>query len=188
MARRSEVYKRCKAEWERRRRSTAKAPSSSPGSTEWKSGFIARDPRPGERERGGGDWLVYKPELLLDAATFLATLRRLGYHLQDQRCLDLHRDLVTGGLIDPATGKWSGQMSGHGVVLANPETRIVCEAIAAAIASGLSKREALAEAVLELDLAAASFEAACQRLERLYDDFVETQTNLKKSHARRGFL
>ena len=30
-------------------------------------------------DRGAGDWLLDKPELPVDARTFLETLRRLGY-------------------------------------------------------------------------------------------------------------
>src|SRR5258706_5822632 len=68
---------------------------------------------------GGGDWLVDKPDLSLDAASFLQTLRALGNLTQDRRCADLHQFIMGNDLIDPATGKWSR----YGTTLANPVTR-----------------------------------------------------------------
>jgi hypothetical protein len=112
----------------------------------------------------GGDWLVDRPELPLDAVAFLATLRALGYQLQDQRCHDLHRDLRASGLIDPKTGKWSH----FGTVLGNPETRHMCELIEETIATpDFTEHEAIADAVVQLGLNAASFYAAWKRVERL---------------------
>ena len=67
---------------------------------------------------GGGDWLVDKPELALDAVPFLKTLRVLGYVTQDPRCADLHQAIMRSNLIDLATGKWSR----YGTTLANPVT------------------------------------------------------------------
>ena len=133
-------YEALRAEWERRR----KAP-----------------------DRGGGEWLVDKPELPLDAVPFLATLRRLGYQLQDQRFFDLHRELVMSDLIDPKTGKWSR----FGTTLANPETQFMCEMIEQSIAAGSTEREAIAETVVELELDAASFDAAWKRIERLLHEW-----------------
>jgi hypothetical protein len=54
-------YEAFRAEWERRR----KAP-----------------------DRGGGEWLVDKPELPVDPVPFLQTLRRLGYVTQDRRFME----------------------------------------------------------------------------------------------------
>ena len=99
-------------------------------------------------DRGGGDWLVDKPDLSMDAAPFLRTLRRLGYVTQDQRYFDLHRDLMSSGMIDRATGKWSR----YGTVLAHPDTRLLCEQIEQSIAAGVPEREVLAEAVVEFNI------------------------------------
>jgi hypothetical protein len=120
-----------------------------------------RDPK----HASGGDWLVEKLELELDAVPFLATLRRLGHHLQDQRFLDLHRDLVMSHLIDRETGKWSR----YGTTVANPMTRDMCEMIQDLIAGKTSERLAIAEAVAELAISAPSFEAACKSVKRVLD-------------------
>ena len=78
-----------------------------------------------------------------------------------------------------------GPFPGHGAMLANPETRIMCEAIEAVHRGpGLSKREAFAEAVVELELGR-------RELSRLpvsgssgcYDECRGTQTRLKKSRC-----
>ena len=104
----------------------------------------------------------------LKAAPFLATLRILGTHLQDQRYHDLRRELISSGLIDPGTGKWSRL----GTTLANPETQFMCELIKESIATrGFTKHEAIADAVAELGLDAASFSAAHKRVERLFDAY-----------------
>jgi len=42
-------------------------------------------------DRGGGDWLVDKPDLALNAQPFLQTLRLLGYATQDRRYFELHK-------------------------------------------------------------------------------------------------
>ena len=128
-------YDECKAEWQRRQ----------------------KDP-----DRGAGDWLVDKPDLSLDAAPFLKTLRRLGFVTQDNRYFDLHRDLMLSGMID-AKGKWSR----YGTVLAHPDTKLLCEQIEQAIAADVPEREVLAEAVVAYNMKAASFDAAVKGLERL---------------------
>jgi hypothetical protein len=174
-SRAASVYDRCAAEWDRRkaerRAQFAKAqragiPEDSIEDLRPGARFVAPDPI--RSAESGGDWLVDKPELPLNAVPFLATLRSLGYQLQDQRYLDLHRELIESVLIDRATGKWSR----WGTVLANPETRFVCEMINQSIAAGLSEREALAEAVLELGIDAASFDAAYRRLKELRTAFL----------------
>jgi hypothetical protein len=115
---------------------------------------------------GGGDWLFEKPELSLDAAPFLQTLRALGYLTQDSRCADLHQAIMRSDLIDLATGKWSR----YGTTLGNPVTWEIWERIEEQIASGTSERLAIAEVVAELALTAASFEAACKAVRRVLDD------------------
>jgi hypothetical protein len=120
-----------------------------------------RDPN----HASGGDWLVDKPELSLDAAPFLQTLRALGNLTQDRRCADLHQLIMSSDLIDPATGKWSR----YGTTLANPVTWDMWEMIEELIASGTSERLAIAEAVAELALSAQSFEAACKSVKRVLD-------------------
>ena len=128
------LYEAFRAEWERRR----KAP-----------------------DRGGGEWLVDKPDLPVDPLPFLQTLRRLGYLTQDRRFIELHRYLMGSDLIDPATEKWS--------LLGAKISRFLPELIDEAIAEGTTERLAIAEAVAEfgLYLDAQSFDAAWKRLERL---------------------
>jgi len=84
MVRRSEVYERCKAEWDRRR----------------------NDP-----DRGSGNWLISRPEVI-DAAKVVKTMRLLHALTNDPRYSDLRNHLVTD-LIDPKTGNWSGHQSWH---------------------------------------------------------------------------
>lgn len=115
-----------------------------------------------DSDHGGGDWLVDKPDLPMDAVPFLMTLRRLSYVTQDRRYFDLHGELLHGGLID-AKGKWSR----FGTVLAHPDTRLLCEQVEQYIAAGVPEREVLAEAVVEFNIEAASFDAAVKRLKRL---------------------
>jgi hypothetical protein len=140
---RSTVYNDCRARWEGRAEERKKA-----------------------RPRGGtgGDWLVDKPELEMDAVPFLATLRRLGRLTGDRRYLDLHRDLMVGDLIDRESGKWAR----WGTTLAQSDTRFMCELIDEDIAGGaFTEREAIAAAVDELDIDANSFDAACTRVRDL---------------------
>jgi hypothetical protein len=115
---------------------------------------------------GGGDWLIDRPDLSLDAVRFLQTLRALGYATQDQRCFDLHEFIMSSNLIDPATGKWSR----YGTTLANPATWEMWEMIEELKASGMSESLAIAEAVAELALGAHSFEAACKSVKRVLDE------------------
>jgi hypothetical protein len=115
---------------------------------------------------GGGDWLVDKPELALDAVPFLQTLRALGNLTQDPHCADLHQAIMSSDLIDPATGRWSR----YGTTVANPVTWDMWEMIEELIASGTSERLAIAEAVAELALSAQSFEAACKSVKRVLDE------------------
>jgi hypothetical protein len=115
---------------------------------------------------GGGDWLVDKPELALDATPFLQTLRALGNLTQDPRCADLHQAIMSSNLIDPATGKWSR----YGTTLANPVTWEMWERIEELRASGTAERLAIAEAVAELAIGDQSFEAACKAVKRVLDE------------------
>ena len=101
---------------------------------------------------------------------FLRTLRRFPYVTQDQRYLDLHRDVMRRGLIGANKGKWSR----YGTVLEQPDTRFVCEMIEQSIAAGVSEREALAEAAVELNIKAASFGAAVERLRALLHEHRKT--------------
>jgi hypothetical protein len=117
--------------------------------------------------RGAGDWLVDKPELALDAVPFLQTLQRLGYVTRDRRFVDLHWFVMNSDLIDRATGHWSRP----GVTLSNPLTQTACEIIEDMIAAGISERLALADAVVELNIDANSFDAAWKRLERLLHEW-----------------
>ena len=95
----------------------------------------------------------------LDAGPFLATLRILGYQLQDQRYSTCCANWSRATLIDRKTGKWSR----YGSTLANPMTRIMCEMIEETIAArGFTEREAIADAVVELGLDAASFRCGLQ--------------------------
>ena len=75
--RRSDIYKRCEAEWESRRRDK------------------------------GGDWLIAEPGLEVKARPFLATLKRLGYVTQDQRIFELYSALVASDLVDHKSGRWA---------------------------------------------------------------------------------
>jgi hypothetical protein len=122
-----------------------------------------RDPE----HAGGGDWLVDKPALSLDAAPFLSTLRVLGEATQDRRFAELHKTIMQSGLVDRSTGHWSR----HGVPLANPLTTEIFERIDELIAGGMSERLAIAEAAAEFVIAGNSFEAACLRLRRMLIEF-----------------
>jgi hypothetical protein len=152
-----------------------RGPGLSRGARRSRSAMAARykelaaewDRRRKNPDRGAGDWMVDKPDLPMDAVPFLLTLRRLGYVTQDRRYTDLHRDLIKSGLIDRMTGKWSH----YGTVLANPDTRMICVAIEEAHAAGMNEREALAEATVELNLEAASFDAAVTSLRRLLREY-----------------
>jgi hypothetical protein len=93
-------------------------------------------------------------------------LRRLGYVTQSKRFLQLHRALIRSGLIDDQ-GHWSR----YGMVLANPETEMTCELIEEGIALGMTERVALAEAVVELGIEAASFSAAVERMRVLLHEW-----------------
>lgn len=112
-------------------------------------------------DRGGGEWLVERPELPVEPLPFLQTLRRLGYLTQDDRFIELHSALMTSDLIDPATGTWS--------LFGTEITRLLPELIEQAIAAGTKERRAIAEAVAVFDLYpnAQNFDAAWKRLERL---------------------
>jgi hypothetical protein len=131
-------YEAFRAEWERRR----KAP-----------------------DRGGGEWLVDKPELPIDPLPFLQTLRRLGYVTQDNRFIELHRYLMGSDLIDPETKQWS--------LFGTKLMRVLPELIEEAIAAGTTERQAIAEAVAVFELYpdAQSFDAAWKRLERLLHEW-----------------
>ncbi|MGY4283637.1 hypothetical protein ACVWXO_002857 [Bradyrhizobium sp. LM2.7] len=125
---------------------------------------------------GGGDWLIDKPALSLDAAPFLQTLRALGNLTQDRRFTELHQAIMRSDLIDLATGKWSR----YGTTVANPLTRDMCELIEELIARGISERLAIAEAVAELAIGAQSFEAACKSVKRVLD---ETRNTVRQKPA-----
>ena len=112
-------------------------------------------------DRGGSEWMVERTKLPVEPLPFLQTLRRLAYVMQDDRFIELHSALMGSDLIDPTTGKWS--LSGTELA------RVLLELIEEAIAAGTSERQAIAEAVAVFELYpdAASFDAACKRLERL---------------------
>jgi hypothetical protein len=116
-------------------------------------------------DRGGSEWLVDTPKLPVDPLPFLQTLRGLGYVTQDQRFLELRRYVMASDLIDPATGKWS--------LSSAKLARVLPELIEEAIAAGTTERQAIAEAVAELDLYpdALSFDAAWMRLWRLLQEW-----------------
>jgi hypothetical protein len=114
---------------------------------------------------GGGDWLIEKPELSLDAAPFLQTLRVLGEITQDHRFRDLHGWIMRSRLIDLATGHWSRS----GTTLEHPLTNEVCETIEYLIAGGTSERLAVAEAVAEFAVRGNSFGSACKSVKRVLD-------------------
>jgi hypothetical protein len=164
-------YDQCKARWERDRKAreaqfAAARAQGKPddGPDDWKSGARFVTPDPIQSDKSGGDWLVDRPELALDAVPFLATLRSLDKQPRDQRYLDLHRELVMSDLIDRKTGKWSR----WGTTLANPQTRFMCELIEETIATrDFSERAAIAEAVAEFGFDAASFDAAWMRVRDL---------------------
>ena len=164
-------YKKCEAEWERRRderkaqfAEAQRAGKPDDGPDDWRPGARFVTPDPITSAKSGGDWLVDQPELPLNAIPFLATLRSLGAQLKDQRYLDLHSELVSSNLIDRETGKWSR----YGTTLANPQTQFMCELIEETIATrGFNEREAIADAVVELGLEAATFYAAWMRVRDL---------------------
>jgi hypothetical protein len=174
---RSVHYRKCKAEWEKRR-------------AERKAQFAESQSASAE---SGGDWLVDPPELPVKPVLLLATLRSLGYRLQDRRYHELCRELFNSGLIERKLksgkikrSKWS--WSRPKLALANPETRLMCELIEEAIARReFTEREAIADAVKELGLDAPSFGTACKRVKRLLDAYRqsrETETPLNLSHAK----
>jgi hypothetical protein len=119
-------------------------------------------------DRGGGEWLVDKPDLPVDPLPFLQTLRGLGYVTQDNRFIELHRHLMGSDLIDRATNQWS--LIGTKLMRVLPE--LIEEAITAG-AGNTSERQAIAEAVATFELYpdAQSFDAACKRLERLLHEW-----------------
>jgi hypothetical protein len=147
-------YEAFRAEWERRR----KAP-----------------------DRGGGEWLVDKPEMPVDPLPFLRTLRRLGYVTQDHRFIELHRYLMASDLIDPATEKWS--------LLGTKILRLLPELIEERIAAGTTERQAIAEAVVVFELYPDA-RASMPRGSGLSGSFTNggrrwTGTGLKMSNANR---
>jgi hypothetical protein len=168
-------YDKCKAEWERRRAErkaqfaeAQRRGKPDDGPDDWRPGVRFVTPDPIQSDKGGGDWLVDPPELPLDAVSLVATLRVLAYHLQDQRYHDIRRDLIASGMIDLKTGKWSR----WGTVLASPMTHSMCEMIEQSIATRIfTEREAIADAVKELGLDAASFDAACKSVKRLLNAY-----------------
>jgi hypothetical protein len=116
---------------------------------------------------GGGDWLIDKPELSLDAAPFLQTLRVLREITQDRLFADVRDRIIQGGLVDLATGHWSR----YRTTLAHPLTREVCDMIAELTAGGTSERLAIAEVVVELAIRGNSFESACKSVKRVLDEY-----------------
>jgi len=114
---------------------------------------------------GGGDWLIDKPELMVDAAPFLQTLRVLGRITREARFADLREWIMQSSLVDLATGHWSR----YGATLAHPLTREVCDMIEELIESGTSERLAIAEAVAELAIRGSSFESACKSVKRMLE-------------------
>jgi hypothetical protein len=160
-------YDACKVRWEkgRKARKAQAAAAQHQGPDDWRPGarFVTPDDSTASAE-SGGDWLVDRPELALDAIPFLATLRSLGAQLQDRRFLDLHHELVSSDLIDRKLGKWSRL----GTTLANPMTQFMFELIEETIAvRGFTERAAIAEAVAEFGFDAASFDAAWMRVRDL---------------------
>ena len=161
---RSTVYNECKARWEGRAEERKKA-----------------------RPKGGtgGDWLIDKPKMKMNAVPFLATLRLVGHLTKDRRWFDRHRDLLASDLIDPATGKWAR----WGTTLAQSDTRFMCELIDEDIAADVfTEREAIAAAVDELDIEANSFDAACTRVRDLLHAYRATlvrEKPAKKTRARK---
>ena len=163
------VYDECKAVWERRRDYRNKRieaqrqndPAASPPE-EWRPGWISVDTI--ETGIGGGNWLVDKLDLHQDAISFLATLRILGRHMHDQRYRDLAAELLMSDLIDRETGKWS-------YFDVNPETQLLFEQIEDMIASGVSVRETLAQAIVDFDITGHSFGAVHKDLERLLKEY-----------------
>jgi hypothetical protein len=163
------VYDECKALWERRRddrneRIEAQRqndPTAAPPE-EWRSGWIAIETI--EKGIGGGNWLVGKLDLPQDAISFLTTLRMLGQHLHDNRYRDLAAELLMSDLIDRKTGKWS-------YFDVNQETQLLFEQIEDMIASGVSERETLAQAIVDFDITGHSFGAVHKDLERLLKEY-----------------
>jgi hypothetical protein len=115
---------------------------------------------------GAGDWFLKKPELPLDAAPFFQTLRVLGDIMQDRQFAELRARIIQSGLVDMKTGRWSR----YRTTLEHPLTKDACEMIEILIAGGMSERLAIAEAVAELALTAASFESACKAAKRMLDE------------------
>jgi len=111
-------------------------------------------------DRGGGDWLVERPDPPVDPLPFLQTLRRLFYFTQDSRFIELHRHLIGSDLIDPVTEKWS--------LFGTKLTRTLFELIEEEIRAGTTERQAIADAVAAFVLFpdAQSFDAAWKHLER----------------------
>ena len=124
-------------------------------------------------DRGGGDWLVDKPEVALDALPFLQTLRALRDATQDKRFADLHHFIMTSGLVELVTTsrKTTYNWSRPALLLAHPLALDACKMIENRIAGGISERLAVAEAVVALNINANSFTAACKRLERLLHEY-----------------
>jgi hypothetical protein len=141
---RSDIYKRCKAEWESNRQNP---------------------------DKGSGDYLIDPPELEMQARPFLATLKRLGYVTQDQRCFELHSALVTGDLVDHKSGRWTSRLN-----LAHPDTQWICDAIDQYLAAGVvTQREVIAEIVAEFNISGNSFHAAWVRVNRRWQEHRKRQ-------------
>ncbi len=114
-------------------------------------------------DRGGGNWLVTKDEIV-DPAKVSKTLRLLHTLTHDPRYLDMASYLVTD-LVDPKTGLWMGYQP------FSPDKEMVCAAIEEAVTNGMSESEAIARFVVEFNINAELFKAARMRVKRLLDAY-----------------
>ncbi|MGY3122743.1 hypothetical protein ACVWXQ_006680 [Bradyrhizobium sp. S3.14.4] len=118
--------------------------------------------RRNDPHRGAANWLVEPAGLPVDPLELVQTLRVLGEITQDPTFAAARVALAGHGLVD-IDGKWKRH-----AILASEPARDVCEAIAEAIAAGVSERQAFAEAAVTLNIAATSFEGAVKRVRLLY--------------------
>lgn len=121
--------------------------------------------RRNDPDRGAANWLLEPAGLPVDATALMQTLRVLGEITQDPTFAAARVALAGHGLVD-ADGKWK-----RNAILASELARDVCEAIAEAIAAGVSERQAFAEATVTLNVKATSFEAAVKRVRLLYQAY-----------------
>jgi|SRR6516165_10342186 hypothetical protein len=118
--------------------------------------------RRNDADYGAGNWLFEPTDLVVDPGELMATLRVLGNITQD-RAFEAARVALAGYDLVDAGGKWK-----QPAMLASRVTRELCEMIDETIAAGVPERQVFAEAAVEFSIAAASFDAAVERVRVVY--------------------